>query len=88
MVLQTRGVAVDKAADLQKTHQLQSLLCTFTKLSAQTKDTDSSLTLRPLPDLTVGLQTTGKTLEDAGHSQSPTQEADHLKIIQDETRVF
>lgn len=77
--VQTGGVAVDKAAGLQKTHQLPPLICMFRKLSAQPTNTDSSSNLEPWTDSTVGLQTTEKTLEDAAHSMSSKQEADQLK---------
>lgn len=38
--VQTGGIAVDKAAGLQKTHQLTWLLRTFRKISAQPKNKD------------------------------------------------
>lgn len=40
---------------------------------------DSSSTLRLWTDLTVGLQTIRKALEDAAHSTSPKEQADQLK---------
>lgn len=54
---QCRGLSVDKAAGLQKTHQTLSLLCAVSELSAQQKDRDSSFSLRPLLVSTTWLQT-------------------------------
>lgn len=47
VLVQTGGIAVDKAAGLQKTHQLMSLLCSFRKISAQPKNKDCRPWQRP-----------------------------------------